>query len=190
MLCCSLVLYIFRLKNKFVVIFVFYSILPALYTRFSETFRVGQGIHEMTMAYPGGTGELLIMQFAALCFMLVAANCHFQHGNAAWPSQGRMEPRWRRVFPASVALTVLGVAIIVANRHIAAVGDVLSAGIGREILDAQAPLLSFCLATLAYIATDRFRAVVLFAMAIFQDLKEGEFDLLCEGLEAKVIKDK
>jgi len=145
---------------------VFYSILPALYVRFPETFRVGPVIHEMTMAYPGGTAELLIMQFAAFCFIVVAADCHFLSGNAAWPVHERTDPRWRPVFAVAVALTVLGIAIIVANRHIASVGDVLSAGIGREILHAQGPLLSFCLATLAYVATDRFRVIVLFVMAM------------------------
>lgn len=147
------------------IVLVFYSVLPAVYVQLPKalslsgyyisivnTVKVGFGPHEMVLAYHGGLGEMLVLQFAAFCFALSAFSCQILHGYAIRTKLCPIAPSSDKSLRAVMALTLVFVTLPAVKPHLPLVAEFLSNGIGREIHDAQFPLLSFCLTTLAYMA--------------------------------------
>ena len=131
---------------------VFYSILPALHVQFPEILTLNSLHHRMTVEYHGGLGELLVLQFAMLCIAVASLICHLLDGAVSRVLPPSTGDEWRSVDLWAAALSVIFVAIVVAKRYSPPIADLLSTGIGREFNDALTPLISFCLATLAYMA--------------------------------------
>lgn len=124
-------------------VLLFYALAPAVYIQF---FFDGPAGSVWTQNYVDSRGELLVLQFAALCFAVAALVLRFVPPMAAPPvPSGLFWSLGTLWAPAGAVL--LGV-LFVLRRESDSMASFLADGAGAELKHAMAPIMSLCLATI------------------------------------------
>lgn len=151
------------------VVLLFYGIAPVGYLQFfpdppAYFVRQGTAGHVWTEAFVGSRGELLVLQFAALCFTVAAVVLRL----VPLPRAPLVPPVAFRTLGTiwAPALAMLIGILYVLGRESETMASFLARGAGAQLKHAMAPILSVCLATIAYVAGSGAPRQVLAGLAV------------------------
>ena len=136
---------------------IFYSLLPALYLSFylqppAYFAKFAPDNHETALLFKGSTGELLILQFSAMCFALMAIILKTHGKRSEFIDSPMRQRRWNRIAMPVACAVILVTLLTLSARWIPAAAEIFKNGLGVELRHALAPTMSIFLASLAYIA--------------------------------------
>lgn len=137
------------------VVLLFYGLAPVGYLQVfpdppAYFVRHGTAGHVWTESFVGSRGELLVLQFAALCFTVAAVVLRLVPLSRALLVPAGAFRTLGTVWAPALAM-LIGV-LYVLGRESETLSSFLARGAGAQLKHAMAPILSFCLATIAYVA--------------------------------------
>jgi hypothetical protein len=134
-----------------ILVLIFYALCPALYLRFSPqlpTFFSGGGAEGQawTEAFVGSRGELLVLQFTAMCFVVASLVLRYTPASGPLPSPNATLRTLGMIWAPAVVMTIAFLYLLIGQSS--AVSGMFVSGIGAQVKAAMAPVMSLCLAVI------------------------------------------
>lgn len=145
-----------------------YSFVETLFLAFPDHLSVDKVPDWRTLSYPGSFGEALVLQFVAFCCLITAAIIRIASDVDPTPRDVMLQHSQTKLAWVGALAVATFVAIELLIRSDPDLHRLSTTGLGKQLADCIEPLTAFCLAVLAYLASNRggHFTTVFFVMAL------------------------